>query len=673
MFQSTDIRFHIKQVLFALLKQEPSPTEEEWHILSKLEGSSPTEFWNVLQSSAAWFQLLDSLGVIASWLANNDAQRVDRTITLLSSLQGQYADRVAELVEPYVGASLEWRRRLIWLMQWGELGAGRRFFELFIRLIDEGLLDEARGPVAVNSDFWMLIHNLPGQHPDWACEVVGHYMQRHLFLSLADDEPNPFEHYITDSQLDDKIFIESAQAAPMAFYEQVFPFMIRVIELNKYEDDAEPVQDRVWFYRTVGRSYNIEGALLRAMEIALSELATHQADEFRTIARQLKSSPYETVQFLLVRAYTANGKDFADEAVEYLMDNPKRLRTGYSDNPYWAMRELLDAISPHCSDDRLARLEEIILHYYNDYEKTAGGRQQRGLAQLTLLQGIESSRLSPRGFKRLQEWQRKFGSNPIEKSQGIQSYSVGSPIPDSAAPKMTDEHWLKALSRYNEDDERTWRYDKPVGGPHQLSAQLQQETQNEPVRFARLLLTFPDTIHPYYFEAVLRGLEESQIDLYIILEVCRRCHALPQSPCGRSITAPIAARADETLPDELLDIVIWYATEDPDPEEEVWRKQASGGAIYYGGSIEGAAINSVRGRVADDMARLIFSKGECLAHFLPALERMVKDPSIAVRSCVAHALIAVLKYNRQRAVDLFIDLCNTEDILLGDRHIKDFL
>ena len=52
---------------------------------------------------------------------------------------------------------------------------------------------------------------------------------------------------------------------------------------------------------------------------------------------------------------------------------------------------------------------------------------------------------------------------------------------------------------------------------------------------------------------------------------------------------------------------------------------------------------------------------------------MVKDPSIAVRSCVAEAITAVLNYDRDLAIDLFLELCETEDALLGSKTVECFL
>ena len=38
-------------------------------------------------------------------------------------------------------------------MEWADHEHGRRFFDLFLWLIDDGTLDDARGPIAVNSTF----------------------------------------------------------------------------------------------------------------------------------------------------------------------------------------------------------------------------------------------------------------------------------------------------------------------------------------------------------------------------------------------------------------------------------------------------------------------------------------------------------------------------------------
>ena len=90
------------------------------------------------------------------------------------------------------------------------------------------------------------------------------------------------------------------------------------------------------------------------------------------------------------------------------------------------------------------------------------------------------------------------------------------------------------------------------------------------------------------------------------------------------------------VPVEALDLVVWYATHDPDPQQELWRTPASpGGEPFYGGDILGHGMNTARGAAARALARLIESDPERMEYLKPALQKMVQDPSIAVKSCVA--------------------------------------
>jgi hypothetical protein len=118
----------------------------------------------------------------------------------------------------------------------------------------------------------------------------------------------------------------------------------------------------------------------------------------------------------------------------------------------------------------------------------------------------------------------------------------------------------------------------------------------------------------------------------------------------------------------------WYATESPDPKREVWQEAPNGGKRYYGGNPEEAGLNSVRGGMAWAMAKLLFEYPGRLAKLAPYIERMVNDPSIAVRTQVAHTLLPILNIDRDRAVDLFLRLCEEDDdILLAGNLVRQFV
>ena len=92
-------------------------------------------------------------------------------------------------------------------------------------------------------------------------------------------------------------------------------------------------------------------------------MATQDPQLFTTLPEPLRDSPFETAQFLMVRGFTANGEIFADNAVDFLCESPKRLAMGYIGNSHWASGQLIESISPHCSDEKLRQLEQCLLGY----------------------------------------------------------------------------------------------------------------------------------------------------------------------------------------------------------------------------------------------------------------------------------------------------------------------
>ena len=107
----------------------------------------------------------------------------------------------------------------------------------------------------------------------------------------------------------------------------------------------------------------------------------------------------------------------------------------------------------------------------------------------------------------------------------------------------------------------------------------------------------------------------------------------------------------------------WYATQDPDPHE---------GSTDYQGDLMIAGINCARGTAADSIARLIFQDRRYLEFFRSHLETMVHDPSSAVRTMVARALLAALRYDRDFAVQCFVELC-VDDEVLATPFVENFL
>ena len=68
---------------------------------------------------------------------------------------------------------------------------------------------------------------------------------------------------------------------------------------------------------------------------------------------------------------------------------------------------------------------------------------------------------------------------------------VVSPIEQTAAEKMTDEQWLKAIKEYDSEQSKHFWKNPEKGGAWQLAGMLQEFVKKEPLRFALLGLRFP--------------------------------------------------------------------------------------------------------------------------------------------------------------------------------------
>ena len=336
----------------------------------------------------------------------------------------------------------------MYLLRGADFGSGRGMFDLFLRAVDGGLFDD--------EEFQLLVYGLAEEDPVRCSEALARFLKRRLALSLAAGNPNPFysssygsgfgrwsqSHY-------DETFMLSARGAPLEFALQLLPFVLTLAQGLMQEEGVPPWRDPVWQTRNHDEQLFTHDFLLAAMVEALRALATNEPDIFDFFGQKLRESDAETAQYLLVRAYAANGERYADEAAEYLLERPTRLETGYVTGPHHATRELLEAITPHCSDDNLKKLEELITGYYSRWEMTRNGEDSRGEAQLTLLDAVDTSRRSEEANKRVEELREKFGDGPVSPPPtSIRGGVVQSPIPQEEAAELSDDGWLDATARY---------------------------------------------------------------------------------------------------------------------------------------------------------------------------------------------------------------------------------
>ena len=679
------IRPHLKDLAFALLAEVPRPTEEEWAIwqlwitptLSAIADGAPNPdrisamAWRRFFGSPPWFAEADRRGLIEGWLTSRNDRVIDNVaVNYLRLHQRNAPDRVAALLEPYADRGDPWMPRLRHIMESPELHTSRRFFDLFLRLVDNGALDDARPRLAEDSTFWSMLYTLSEHRPEWIPEVVAHRLHRRLAIlreagtDLASGALFQHDRVVTERLL------KAADSAPAAFVEHVLPVVLDISD-TAATGDTPPRRDAVWPILFKSAHPNGERACLSGLADALAALASAGVAPLDDVIADLRRRDTYISNYLLLALYRGGAARYADEAVALLCDQPWRFECGFSDSSNWGAMETIRTVVPHCTVESRKSLEEAILNYVSARERTRAGYKRFGRARFNLLSAIPAELRSKDATKSFDELKRKF-REPTEAPRGITATSVKSPIGENDAEKMTDDQWLRAIAKYASEDRIVYSGNAPTGGAWELARVLEAQVKEDPTRFVQLALRFPTDANPVYLQRTLAALKDNATADDLKLQLCRKALVEAPDACGGSIT-DVLGQMEDPLPDDAVQKLTWLATRYDDPTVELWGESAGGGQPHGGDDVNARGINTTRGRAADAIRDLILTNAAYIERFRPALDRMIRDPSAAVRSCVGGALRAVTFHDPALGMSLFQSMDLSEDRLLVTPHVYDFI
>lgn len=664
---ASDVRYHIKQLVYDIVGSQSDPSADEWEVVSEaLTGDDARlarETRLLARRSANWLRYFRHHGLLQAWFESSDPGAQADAVFSLASAYHAAPDDVLDFLEPYIASGVVPIDRITLVLRHESPPDHRRSFGFFLQLLQVDAFPPAEA--------WQHLDRWAEVRPDWASEGIAQLLSWGMARSPTESNKPVMSRYESSVLGGDwaatNAVARVADAAPEAFVAHVLGPMLDLAHALKSDTGGEVWKDDIWTVRwDDGNPRELPTALLDATVRALESIPE---DTFRSVAERLDASDLEVAQYLLMRAYPAHAAQCADQAIAFLCGVPGRFLTAASGSGEWSARALLAAVTPFASPAALTRLEQVILDYTPDWERNPGARRQRGIGQLTLLDGIVQERRSARVMRRIGELQRKLPHADLEgRMMKVRGGSVISPLPATARARMTDEQWVQAMRRYDREDDRgVYGDDFVLGGALELARDLQSRTEEEPERFARLVLTLPDDINPIYVGHVVMGLRRAELDANLTVAVARRAHTMAGSTCGRWLPDLFAERPDVVWSNEALGLVAWYAVNDPDPSEDLWLRGINGHDPFSAG------INSARGMAALAMGRLLFNHPERLGVFREALERVVEDPIVAVRACVAVAPLALLDRHPELALSLFLRLVDARDELLVSPHVERFL
>ena len=670
---SSDVRFHIKRIVVSAFARIDHPRQKEWELVKPrlFQGPLSRPLWGALYSHSGWFDLLDGNGTLRDWLASDDSDYIEAAIAYLEppDLQEIRSARVAALIIPHARTSIAWHERIVRIMSWRKVHKSTEMQSLNIDLIKHGVYDNY-SETSAGRGFWDQYYGTDEQCPRFAIDVIKAWFDRSV-LRADDGITWSFFQQIPDdrSEMGTGLVEQAGLALPDYYVQQMLPSVTATI-LNTQEHTQSEVSNRAWqSISNIGNPYTVHEAILLALRRALQHLAIHQVDLFRRYVTPLLRHPHATFAYLILRSFQDNPHAFADDCIQYLTSDKRRLKVGYAvfvghaDGQSAVSRAAIRTASPLCSRALFAKLESGIRHLSVDWELRSP--QHRGFTELLLLRELDESRVSKRTSDRIRELTRKFPSLPgtvPEEDVSAEATMIDSPIPRDRVRYMTNDQWISAMRRY--DDPAVLSLE---GGAHELSQLLTELAKEDRYRFASLATLLPVDIAPVYFSAIIDGLSGRfvnddkermsdasvmrSVPLGLFLDVLDRAHGLPGKPCGTSILHCVRTLSDRDLPLRTLSAVSHYAMFDSDPKEEIWRENNWQDPYAHG-------INCVRGQAAVSIGALLFDDQARLQVLRSALDALSNDPIISVRTCAIEAFRPLLNYSRDLAVRLFVTACD---------------
>jgi hypothetical protein len=618
---ATDVRFHIKRVVLAVLRALADPSAAEWQLVRGLLDETPEwrdQLWLALRTPG-WFDRLVEEGEILDWLHGEDASRA---IEILASVVDQRPTKVAEILASVrdTGDYPSWFR---WVARWAPFDASRELFEQLVASVADGLWRQHEEAL------WSSVYTLPDEQPDWAIELVLAWLNERKDEGATDAFGGGLEALKASDQGLLELTHKAAEARPASFLEAILPWVIDLVD-GARSDAALPAINPHLSPPSYGNDvYEIGEALVAALAQSLQSVCASSPESIRPLLEKLADSDSIVSQYLLYKALAAS-PELADWAADLLIEGEHRFYDG--DHSTWGTRELLAATSPEMSDERYKAVEKAILNFDPDDERRPDYRRWRGMGRLTLLQGLAQNRLTPEARRERGELERKIG-NVVPRPRGITSGWVTSPIAGEKTKLMSDEQWLSAIHEYESDEHSD---DFLKGGAMQLSQELEERSKEDPTRFANLGAQLTADDNPSYLSAILRGVgsAEGQAEPEAVFGLVRHAAAMESAEIDRWLGWPFRSLLAEAVPSDLIELLVQRAQGSEDPDAD---RKGDLDLLMVG-------MNSVRGSLSGTLADLLAAdpSDERRDLIRPAAAVLAADPSLAVRAMAARLLHAYL-------------------------------
>jgi hypothetical protein len=676
---SENVRYHIKVAVAQWLGSLSDPLREESDIVLALDasaGSVPPLVRHALFNSSGWFDTLLQNGWVLANLTGTNSERMDTVLWWLSNIAGQRPNEVATLLNIWWNGRPERGKRLLdWFGLVKRQKPDDALIDLCCRITRSNPPGLFEGRRSNRRD--MLLHTWAGENPAGAARVLKAY-----FDAWFDAHPNqhPFERD-KFHEFDAHSLRELAKKAPATLIEGSIGAFVQSIDLitSKVGTDDYDHSFKLRYY--TGHHYGAD-AFLDMFRTAMRHIASTDSKKAETFLRKIAPSKHEVCTHIWLEAIAANGSCLSHMFPD-VFDSPHLFNSGWHGANWKSFADATKATIPFLQSPDLDRISELISGLNSEQQFASKllarirneGEQapwqtrrsamyymsRSGQEQWCVLETIGENFLNEYLKDRLKQLRRKFRGAAISEPDHLEAHYVQSPIKRDQTMHMTDAQWLRAMERYDNDEDRRRGRTFVDGGASQLAGELQHWAKQQPVRFVNLLEKIPDTANHSYVSRLLWGLAEADdLGNDVLRRAIFNAHIRPNRPYGSEIARLIEKQPDVADDPTTFAVLVWYIEHGEANSEEaggpshIERELATiEDLLHSADRLHIRGVNGARGQAAEILGAVIWQVPEVIGRAWDVLERRaVEERLLSVRCCLMRPTVPLFNDNRERCAAL---------------------
>ena len=459
--------------------------------------------------------------------------------------------------------------------------------------------------------------------------------------------------------------------------QKYFDILIRllsiIVDKTKIDASLDIISSNEFysFNRTNESLYSSSELLKEALEL-VEELVNEESISDSDL-KKMSLSPFAALQIIAMTGWLRNVQKYKEDIYAYLLNT--LTKTVISSAWRYYHLDLLKKVFTYLTLENQTLIIDEIDKINPEWEKRKSSYSTKlyiGFTRGQYLNQIPESLLKHEfkdQWSTLEEAKRKYSSSlDNEEPNKIRSFVGWSTLPDEAYKRMSDEDIMNSMEKYNKNE--TIDFETPSMQGHALM--LKGCAQKEPERFYHIFDKVLRNHHTIDFTYLIQGIEgllKTQYDIHKINKlVDSLIKKFPQdiNICKKSDLIDVIRLADlygdRPRTESMFKLICKVALEANDIENQTSDNFGYEQIAHRIDMNDG--INQVRGCAVEILIKFYSDDALRREQVFSILEEIAPTASIATRCAALFRLAALIRYDRQRTLNIFLKLTHDYDVNL---------